>query len=138
MKKQIKTTHSIAAPASAIWNQLRTGENVDKWFPPITACRVEGNRRYCEAGEASLKETIESSDDETMTFVYSIQEQNLMPVSNIKGSMQVEPVDDGNCLRHWNVEFDVADEPTFAMVKQGTEEMYVAGATGLEEMALAA
>jgi len=103
MKKHITTTNSIAAPATAVWAKIRTGENVDGWLPPITACRVEGNRRYCEAGDARLEETIESVNDETMTFVYSIQKQDMMPISDVEGTMRVEVVDADNCLLHWDV-----------------------------------
>ena len=137
MKKHITTTNPIPAPAAAVWAQIRTGGGVDTWLPPITACRVEGNRRYCEAGEARLEETIESSDDATMTFKYSIQQQDLMPVSDIEGTMRVEAVDAGNSLLHWDVSFEVADEATFAMVKPGIEGLYTAGAAGLGQLAVA-
>ena len=136
MKKQLKTTHRLAAPADAVWARIRTGEGVDIWFPPITACRVEGKRRYCEAGEARLEETIERSDDAARVFVYSIQQQNLMPVTDIVGEMRVEADGADHCRLHWDVTFEVADETTFAAVKAGTEQMYAAGAAGLERLAL--
>ena len=137
MKKHITTTNAIAAPAAAVWDHLRTGEGVDKWFAPITACRVEGNRRYCEAGDARLEETIEESDDATMTFRYSIQQQDMMPVSDIAGTMRVEAVDADNCLLHWDVTFDVASEELFAQLEPQIEGMYAVGASGLGAVAVA-
>ncbi len=136
MKKHITTTNSIAAPATAVWAKIRTGENVDGWLPPITACRVEGNRRYCEAGDARLEETIESVNDETMTFVYSIQKQDMMPISDVEGTMRVEVVDADNCLLHWDVSFEVANEELFGQLKPSIDELYLAGATGLGQFAV--
>ena len=131
MKKEIHTVHELDAPAAEVWSHLRTGEAVDAWLPPITACRVEGNRRYCEAGAARLEETIEESDDETMTFRYSIQQQDLLPVSDIAGTMRVEAVDDQRSRLYWDVRFEVADEATFTQVEAATRQLYVAGAQGL-------
>ena len=137
MKKRIETTHDIAAPAASGWAHIRTGEAVDAWLPPITACRVEGNRRYCEAGAARLSETIESSDDDTMTFRYSIQEQNLLPVSDIAGTMRVEAIDTDRSRLHWDADFEVADEATFKQIEPSLYELYAAGAHGLGALALA-
>ncbi|OAV45186.1 SRPBCC family protein [Lewinella sp. 4G2] len=137
MKKHITTTNPISAPASEVWANLRTGEGVDKWLPPVTACRVEGNRRYCEAGEARLEETIEESNDEAMTFRYSIQKQDMMPVIDIEGTMRVEAVDANNCLLHWDVDFGVESEELFAQLEPNIKGMYAAAAAGLGELALA-
>lgn len=137
MKKEVKTVNEIAAPADQVWANIRTGKGVDTWMPVITACRVEGNRRYCEAGESKLEETIVSSDDATQTFVYSIEKQELLPVTNILGTMRVEANGQDRSVLYWDVEFDVADEATFLSVKQGIEELYAVGAQGLGQLALA-
>lgn len=137
MKKEVKTVNEIAAPADQVWANIRTGKGVDTWLPVITACRVEGNRRYCEAGESKLEETIVSSDDATQTFVYSIEKQELLPVTNILGTMRVEANGQDRSVLYWDVEFDVADEATFLSVKQGIEELYAVGAQGLGQLALA-
>lgn len=131
----IQTVNSISAPAAAVWEHLRTGQGVDKWFAPITACRVEGNRRYCEAGEASLEETILGSDDGTMTFRYRIDEQNMMPVTGIVGSMRLEATGPESCNLHWDVNF-VPNEgvPVDALTEQ-IKGMYAIGAQGLEAAA---
>ena len=137
MKKLISTTNPISAPAAKVWANLRTGEGVDKWLPPVTACRVEGNRRYCEAGDARLEETIEESSDETMTFCYSIQKQDMIPVTDIAGTIRVEAVDADNSLLHWDVDFDVESEELFGQLKPQIEGMYTAAAAGLGELAVA-
>ncbi|MEL6275575.1 MAG: SRPBCC family protein [Bacteroidota bacterium] len=135
MKKQVKTVNNINAPAEQVWAQLRTGEGVNKWLPIITACRVEGNRRYCETADGSLKETIISSDDATMTFRYSIEEQQLLPVTDIVGTMRVEAIDAQSCTLYWDVEFDIADEQMFPQVEGGIRQIYAAGAEGLGKLA---
>lgn len=137
MKKEVKTINEIAAPADQVWANLRTGEGVDTWLPVITACRVEGNRRYCEAGDGKLEETIVSSDDATMTFVYSIEKQELLPVMDILGTMRVEATGPETSKLYWDVAFEVADEAMFPGIKQGIEEIYASGAQGLGQLALA-
>ncbi|MTB52863.1 SRPBCC family protein [Lewinella sp. W8] len=138
MKKLVQTSNPIQAPASEVWEHLRTGEGVNLWLPMITSCRVEGDRRYCEAGDQPLTETILSSDDGDMTFRYSIEEQSLLPIEDIIGTMRVESVPPQTSILHWDLSFEVADEATYAQVKAGLEQIYAQGAEGLERLAVAA
>ena len=135
MKKTIETVNPVAAPASTIWSLIRTGEGVDKWFPIITSCRVEGKQRFCTTADGELNETIVRSDDEAMVFQYSIPQQNLFPVSNILGTMTVEAVDANNCNLRWDVEFDLENEALYDELKQGISGLYAQGAQGLGQLA---
>lgn len=134
---QITTENPIAAPASAVWPHLRSGDGVDKWFAPITSCRVEGNRRYCEAGDAYLKETILETNDDTMTFRYRIDEQTMMPVTGIVGGMRLESTGPESCVLHWDVNFVPNEGVPVDMLREQTTELYAIGAKGLEETVLA-
>ena len=101
MKKVIKTVNKIDAPLEKVWSRIRTGESVDTWLPIITSCRVEGNKRYCTTEDGSLNETILRSDDQEKVFQYSIEEQNVFPVTGIVGTMRLEAINE----QHQNEEF---------------------------------
>ena len=134
MKKQIKTVNEIAAPTNQIWEHLRTGKGVNLWLPIITSCRVEGNKRFCTTEDSQLEETILESDDLNKVFKYSIEKQDLFPVTNIVGRMQLVPVNETTSKLHWDVEFNIEDETHFPQIKEGIEQVYAMGAKGLEEL----
>ena len=135
MKKFIQTVNTIEAPVDAVWAQIRTGENVDTWLPIITSCRVEGNKRYCTTEDGALDETILKSDDQEKVFQYAIGEQNLFPVTGIKGTMRLREVDEQTTNLFWDLEFDLQDENLFGDIKEGIEGLYTAGALGLGQLA---
>lgn len=122
MHHRIQTRNPIAASA---------------YLPIVTACRLEGTRRYCTTAEGSLTETITRSDDATRTFAYAIDEQDVFPVDNIRGEMRVVAVPTGGSVLEWDVEFDAPDPEVAQRVEAGVRELYGHGAAGLERLALA-
>ena len=137
MNKVIKTSHQINASADIIWGHIKKGEGVDKWLPVITACKLEGEgegaKRICELEQGNMLETILKVNDEEKIFQYSIDEQPLLPIENIKGTMQVVAKDKTTELL-WDLEFTLSDESLFPMVKEAIEGLYAAGANGLEKL----
>lgn len=134
MNKEIKTIHQINAPIDAIWSHLRTGQNVNHWLPIITSCRVEGERRYCTTEEGELEESILLSDDNKKVFKYSIDQQNLFPIKNIVGTMQLRSNSSDGTDLHWNLNFDIENEHLFPEIKSAIEGLYHLGAKGLESI----
>jgi len=137
MNKTIKTSHQINASAEIVWEHIKKGEGVDKWLPVITACRLEGEgegaRRICNTEQGDMLETILKVDEELKLFKYSIDKQPLLPIENIIGTMQVLPKEEKTELL-WDLEFSLADESLFPMVKKAIEGLYTAGANGLETL----
>ncbi len=137
MNKIIKTSHPINASSDTVWEHIKNGKGVDKWLPVITACTLEGEgegaKRICELEQGTMLETILKIDEKEKIFQYSIDEQPLLPISDIKGTMQVIPKNEGTELR-WDLEFSLPDEQMFPMVKQAIEGLYSAGAKGLEDL----
>lgn len=135
--RKITTTHQINALPENVWNNIRKGEGVNNWLPMITACRLEGEgkgaKRVCTTEQGEMKETILSADEQHKIFQYSIDEQPLLPIENIVGTMSILPNGDQTIL-NWNLEFTMADESLFEMVKLVIEGMYAAGAEGLENI----
>ena len=134
MKKEIRTVNTIAAPIEKIWENLKTGEEVNTWLPIITSCRVEGNQRFCTTESGNLDETILQSDDATKTFQYAIEKQSLFPITNIVGTMSLKSINESFTDLHWDLDFELEDESLFPQIKEGIEGLYKMGAIGLEEL----
>ena len=56
--KQVSITQPVDASPEKIWNILRTGTNLDKWIPFISACKLEGKgvgaKRVCTTADGLL------------------------------------------------------------------------------------
>lgn len=140
--KTISVTQRIAIPAQAAWNIVRTGADMNRWFPPVTACRLEGTgvgaKRFCTVQGQELEESIETVDDSSRIFQYRILKQALMPIRNIVGTVHVTPVSLSEAEVLWFVNFDLDDETAMPALKEGIEGMYRAGIAGLEAHAKSA
>lgn len=138
MKQVIATTHQIAADPARIWAIISRADGVDGWLPIITTCRLEGQgegaKRICGTAAGDLLETIVKIDQATRTFQYAINEQPLLPITNILVTMVVEEAD-GLTLLRWTLAGDLVDEAQAAMVQEAIAGMYAAGAAGLARVA---
>lgn len=109
-----KSNHKIALTIDAspeeAWNVIGAVKGVDQWLAPITACRVEGNKRYCTTEAGEFSEDILKVDHNNRVFQYAIPEQNMVPVENILGEMKVLQADNGNATIEWSWNFDVEDQ----------------------------
>ncbi|SMB99486.1 conserved hypothetical protein [Hymenobacter roseosalivarius DSM 11622] len=133
MKKLIQTTHTLQAPPHKVWAAISQATGVHDWLPVITACRVEDNQRICSTAQGEMHETILRVDHDHHLFQYAIDQQPLLPVENFVGTMQVRPHGEHTLLL-WDGEFTLPDESQFPMVKQALEDLYAAGAQGLERI----
>lgn len=135
MKKTIETSHIINAPIEKVWANISKARGVNEWLPVITACRLDGNKRVCTTEQGDMNETILKIDNDQKIFQYAIDEQPLLPIADIIGTMQVL-AQDNNTKLNWNLEFTLQDETMYEMVKQAVEGMYAAGANGLEKISI--
>ncbi len=133
MKKIISTIHTINAPSSNVWANIRKATGVNEWLPVITACHLDGDKRVCLTEKGEMNETILQIDDEHKEFRYAIDNQPLLPIENVVGTMRVKEDGETTSL-HWDLEFTIQDDSLFEMVKQAIEGMYAAGADGLEQV----
>jgi carbon monoxide dehydrogenase subunit G len=135
MKKTIATSHIINAPIEKVWANISKATGVDEWLPVITACRLDGNKRVCSTEQGDMNETILKIDNDQKIFQYAIDEQPLLPIADVIGTMQVFEQDNHTKL-NWNLEFTLQDETMYGIVKQAVEGMYAAGANGLEKISI--
>ncbi len=109
-----------------IWNKVRTADGMDKILPSIiTSCRIEGAgagaKRICGTDNGPIEETILLIDDETMTFKYSIDNEDApLPVSNYVGTVRVTDLRDGKSSFLWSADYEakgMSDEEVKGMLE---------------------
>lgn len=137
MKKVIQTQHNINAPIEKVWANISKASGVNTWLPVITTCNLdgqgEGAKRQCSSEQGDLFETIVKIDHTNKVFKYSVDKQPFFPIENILGTMTLS--ENIGCTKlNWDLEFNVANESHFPMVKEAIEGMYAAGALGLEKI----
>ena len=102
-----KVSLNIDVTPESAWEILGGVSGVDSWLAPISACRVEGSKRYCTAEGKEFSEDILSVDHEHKVLRYAIPEQHLLPVQEIIGEMNVRKTGTGTAIVDWEWEFQV-------------------------------
>ena len=105
-----KVAVTIGVTPSSAWDVIGAVSGVDKWLDPITECRVEGSKRYCTTEHGQFSEDILKIDNENKVLKYSIPQQNMIPVENIVGQMQVLKADNNQTTVEWSWDYDVAED----------------------------
>jgi len=133
MKKSIqRISKSVNVSPAEAWEVIGAVGGVDKWFAPvITACRVEGDKRFCSTEAGDFMENILEVNHEEKYLRYGIPQQPLMPVSNILGKMTVRKAEDGKTVIDWEWAFDVEDDKE-AEAKTMLAEAGQMGISGIE------
>ena len=135
-KSNHKISITINTSTEAAWKVIGAVTGVDKWMAPITACRVEGDKRFCATEAGEFSEDILKIDHENRVFKYAIPEQNMVPVQNIVGEMAVLDASPGKATIEWSWDFDVEEvkeeEAKSAFTMAGNM-----GIKGIEELILA-
>jgi uncharacterized protein YndB with AHSA1/START domain len=131
MKDTIHVKKTIKANANAVWATIAAGSGVNRWFPAVSTCRVEGDQRYCTlAGGGDLVETIRAVDQMSHTFKYTV-DQHPLPVGPVSCSMQIIDAGMGETTIIWIAELEGEAEGVKA-VKEMVSAMYEQGIASLE------
>lgn len=131
-ERKEKVMLEIHASPEEVWNVISALNGVEKWFSSlISKCKVEGDKRFCETNDGiKFAEHVLELNHETRTFRFAIPQQDMLPVENIKETMQVSHMDNGNALVEWSATFDATDEN--ALIGQAAFRQL--WHTGLKEM----
>ena len=121
-----------SSPADA-WEIIGAVDGVEQWLGPITACRVEGDKRYCSTDAGEFSEDILEVDHNNRVLKYAIPQQHMLPVENILGSMTVREGNDGGAVVDWEWSFDV-DEENEAQAKEMLTHVGEMGINGIEAL----
>ena len=132
---KVTVTRTIDVDAGKAWQAIRAIGGLDRWFPIITSCVVQGSgigaTRICGLENGiTLSETVEAIDDAAQVFEYSIADSP-MPVRNYRGRVTVGEAGPARAEIAWSAEFDVAAEKEGDMVAM-FEGAFADGIKGLE------
>lgn len=130
---QARVQKEVAATAAQVWEVVRDFGAVQRWSPGLTSCEVDGEGigavRTIKLGDMVIRERLESLDDATRTFSYSIVDGPL-PLTNYLSTFTVVDSDAGKSQITWSSTFEAAgmtDEQAAQMV----EGIYHGGIKGL-------
>lgn len=94
----------VDADATRAWAQIADAGSVDKLVSMITACRLEGDTRYCTMADGSeIVEQVIAIDADNKRLAYRIS-GGAIPFEFHAGSMQVHAKDMGSHLV-WTFDF---------------------------------
>jgi len=132
---EVKVTSVGGVRVEDAWNAIRSIGGLDRWFPVIAKCSVQGQgvgaTRVCElANGVTLFEKVEQIDDAGKVFKYSITDSPL-PIRNYLGMVTVRDGGSGKSEITWSATFDVADDQRGEMVGMLTGA-FTDGIKGLE------
>jgi len=132
----------LRAPSNAAWAAIEAIGGLDRWFPIIEACRVEGE------GEGALRIMILAGGAGEMRdriIEIAPQERRLryhrthhpFPVSDYFGTVEIFDLGPGASRLVWTVRFEAGAEHEGA-VRELVHEAISAGVDGLERELIAA
>jgi len=129
MKSNVEVRKTININAELAWDTIRRSDGLETWFPAITSCRLDGDKRFCTlAGGGDVVETILEIDNRSRIFRYSVDEHPL-PVGPVQTSIQI--IERGsNCEVIWRANFEGSDEGV-KMVAPMLEGLYAQGIDAL-------
>lgn len=130
----------LSVSAASVWALIRQGSGVDRWLPVITSCRLEGTGpgavRICGTAQGHvLEETLEVVDDPGRIFQYRIDRQDMLPTTNVRGTMHVGEDGAGRAEVLWFVTYELVDPAVGEAVRSSLTDAYAQGLLGLERLA---
>lgn len=139
--KTVVITKTLNANASKVWQIVAQATGLEKWLPMIKSCELrgagEGATRICTMELGRLEERIETIDERSMLFQYTILEPHMLPASKLLGTFHVTPRADGKCDVLWLLNFEPNDEGVVPEIRKNVLGMYEVGLAGLERAASA-
>lgn len=114
MIENVNVRKTVAAPADQVWSAISGIGGLERWFPVIASCRVEGVgvgaiRTMELAGGGAIKDRIDVIDPASRRVVYT-RFVHPFPVSKYVGTVDVRPAGTERAEILWSLEIDVAPE----------------------------
>lgn len=117
----IRYEQPIAVPAETAWEALRQADHADRLFAPVlVGCTMQGDTRTVTfANGLVVGEQIVTIDDAERRLAYHVLGEMF---DHHSASMQILPIDDGNCRFIWIIDFLPEDraETVQPLVTQGS------------------
>lgn len=111
MLETVIVTKTLSAPADNVWEEIKGVGGLDRWFPIIAACRVEGAgvgavRIMTLANGDEMRDRITEIDTRARRLRYE-RPHHPFPVTDYRGAVEIR--DDGptQSVLTWRVRFEV-------------------------------
>lgn len=119
MHDNITITKTIAVPERLAWTAIRGIGGLDRWFPIIRLCRVEGDgvgalriMALAEGGE--MIDRIDALDDDRQCLRYT-RIAMPFPLTDYHGSVKVREDGPEQAIIEWSLSFTVAEADRLTM-----------------------
>jgi mxaD protein len=121
MLEQLNVTKTITINADRAWAAISSIGGLDRWFPIITDCTVNGTgegatRILTLADGAKIKDRIEAIDHQHKLFRYN-RIESPFPVQSYRGTVEVRRISDSTSEVSWTVEIEVQEDQRDALVE---------------------
>ena len=133
---EVLVSDEIDAPAAAVWSIMGDFGGVASWSKGIESCEVEGDgvgavRTLTMPGGVQIRERLESHDDSTHTFQYSIVEPSPLPATGYLATVAITAIDEQRARIDWSSTFEPsADAEQVRGLIQG---IYTGGIAALKQ-----
>ncbi len=107
-------TKIVDAPVEKVWLAIRSIDGLDRWFPIIDSCRVDGQgvgaiRTVGLVGGGEMRDRVVEIADAERRFRYERFELPF-PVENYRGIVEARGRADHRSEIVWGIQFEVAAE----------------------------
>jgi hypothetical protein len=136
--EQVNVIKTVNVPSGKVWQAISAIGGLDRWFPIINSCRVEGEgvgaiRILGLANGTEIKDCIEEINHQDRRFRY-LRTHHPFPVSHYAGTVIVSDADNGQCAISWALELEItvqnhARDDLMEFLKQALSD----GITGIEK-----
>lgn len=102
---------TIDAPATAVWDKLKSFDALAQWHPAVAASPADkGNavgsvRTIALKGGGELVETLEGYSEDQRRYTYRAKDGGALPVTNYTSTIQVTPDGDAKSVVEWRGAF---------------------------------
>ena len=111
-------TKKLNTSTARAWDAIRNIDGLDRWFPIIESCRVEGSgvgaRRHMTLDGGQITDLIEAVDDGRKRFVY-LRTTSPFPVTHYRGTVEIFDSYDGQAVLTWTIDFESKPEDSEAV-----------------------
>jgi uncharacterized protein YndB with AHSA1/START domain len=110
MNEQVKVAKTINVPTDKVWSAISGIGGLDRWFPIIASCRVEGAGvgaiRVLGLGDGGqIRDRVEEIDHKERRFRY-LRTEHPFPVSRYVGTVEVRDGESGQSEVTWTLDID--------------------------------
>ncbi|MCB2426593.1 SRPBCC family protein [Methylophaga pinxianii] len=94
---QVEETVMIDADAATVWEIVKDFDSLHKWHPAIISTKASGGnepgatRTLTLKNDSTITETLKKFDDESMSFMYEIDDMSSVGQVDIEGEMHDIP-----------------------------------------------